>query len=294
MTRATKNSNKLRRVDAPLYRYWQALYLALYSGALYVDVAKRWRGFGMLYLLLVVAITMTPFAGQFIYDIHQSIDEQILSPIQKLPLLYIQNGNVEIDQPMPYVIKNKKGDTVVIIDTAGKVKKIIDEHPELRLLVAKNKLYLRNPKMNFFFGHLINSANTKIYVQALNENMNEVFDGNLWVNSSRVKRLKWSILYSLYPMLIMVVYSLTLVIMLPFAFIGKLFSHIVIKHDMPFKTASRVFMVSSTGTIYLFFLSLLFNVSLPGIGIFYMALLSIFFFYGVLCVKRESKKLVQW
>jgi hypothetical protein len=48
------------------YHYWQAFILSLYSPKLYVDVAQRWRGFGLNYLLLLVALLCIPFSIRFI------------------------------------------------------------------------------------------------------------------------------------------------------------------------------------------------------------------------------------
>ena len=42
-----KIKNKLKLIDAPVYRYWDALYMSFYSRRLYVDVGKRWRGLGI-------------------------------------------------------------------------------------------------------------------------------------------------------------------------------------------------------------------------------------------------------
>ncbi len=52
----SKIKNKLKPIDAPAYGYWKALYMSFYSTRLYVDVGKRWRGIGLLYLLFFVVV----------------------------------------------------------------------------------------------------------------------------------------------------------------------------------------------------------------------------------------------
>src|SRR5476651_2545843 len=57
-----KEKNKLKLIDAPVYGYWKALYMSFYSRRLYVDIGKRWHGFGLVYLLLAIAVLSLPFA----------------------------------------------------------------------------------------------------------------------------------------------------------------------------------------------------------------------------------------
>lgn len=287
------NNKPLRPIDAPLYRSWQALFMALFSKRLFVDVAKRWKGYGIFYFFLVIAISLVPFVGRLIYDFDTYFNQQILLPIKDLPLLYIQNGHLVFDQSMPYQVKNKSGAVVAIVDTNANVNDLMAQYPALTLLVTKDSLYFRAPKINIFFDEHPYDLNREIYAQQFNKNANEVFDGSSFSLSGKALRLKWLVEWSIYPILMMLIYGLALGMMLSLAFIGKLFAHIIMHYDLTFKTASRLFLVSSTGTMYLFFIAMAFNISFPGKGLFYLILLAVYFFYAVLCVKHESNQLVR-
>ena len=63
---------QLKNIDSPNYTYWQALYKAFYSWWLYVDVGKRWKGYGFLYLLLAVAVFSMPVSLKAIFDLKRS------------------------------------------------------------------------------------------------------------------------------------------------------------------------------------------------------------------------------
>ncbi|HEL8434089.1 TPA: hypothetical protein U0D75_002421, partial [Legionella pneumophila] len=85
-----KEKNKLKPIDAPIYSYWQALYMSFYSKRLFVDVGKRWRGIGLIYLLLVVAICSIPFSIRIASDFNKTFNQQIIQPLLQLPTVYVQ------------------------------------------------------------------------------------------------------------------------------------------------------------------------------------------------------------
>ena len=82
--RVTKKS-VLKPIDKPAYSYWSALWKSFYSRRLYVDVGKRWSGFGILYLLLVIALLSLPFYLRVLQSVNQSFQEQIIEPSVKIP-----------------------------------------------------------------------------------------------------------------------------------------------------------------------------------------------------------------
>jgi hypothetical protein len=289
----SKKNQSMRVIDAPMYNYWQALYMSFYSGRLYVDVAKRWRGFGVLYLLLVIAITSIPLSLRIVYDFNQYFDEQMILPLTKIPPLYVQNGGVLFDKPMPFFIKNKAGAVVAIVDTTGKVKSIDSTYPQLSILITKNKLYFRPPRFHLFFDAPKEMRPEDTFVQPVDKASNEVFDAKAWISSSGIMTLKRMTELFVYPLVMMFIFGLYVVLMLALAFLGQLFAVIIFKFKMPYKMAARIFLVASTVQIVVFFTLLTSNVVIPGIGFLYMVLLAVYFNYGILCVKRESTKMVR-
>ncbi|WP_238584019.1 DUF1189 family protein, partial [Legionella drozanskii] len=97
-----------------LSQYSKALYASFYSSVLYADVVKRWHGLGMGHLLFLIILGVIPLSGRVIVAFNHFFNEEILFPIQALPLLTIQNGEVTYKQPMPYLIKNNKKEVVSI------------------------------------------------------------------------------------------------------------------------------------------------------------------------------------
>ncbi len=289
----SKKNQKLRVIDAPMYNYWQALVMSLYSSRLYVDVAKRWRHFGILYLLFVISLSSIPLSARVIYDFHRVFEKQMIIPISKLPLIYVQSGQVIFDKPMPFFIKNDEGAVVAIIDTTGKINQINTTYPELTILVTKDKLYFRAPKFPLFFQERQPLQTEDIYVQALDKSSNEVFNGKSWVATSGVLKLRIMTEMLIYPLLMMFIFGVYVVLMFALAFIGQLFSQIIFKFKLPYREATRILMVAATVQILVFFTLLTCNIIFSGTGLLYMLLLAVYFNYGVLSFKKASKKMVR-
>lgn len=288
-----KKNQSMRVIDAPMYSYWRAIYMSFYSSRLYVDVAKRWQGFGILYLLLVIAIASIPLSARIIYDFNRYFDEQMILPLTKLPPLYVQNGGVVFDKPMPYLIKNKTGAIVAIVDTTGKIKNMDNVYPQLTVLITKDKLYFRPPKFHLFFDTPTPTKSEDTFVQPLDKSSNEVFDAKAWIASSGIMTLKFMTELFVYPLVMTFLFGLYVVFMLALAFIGQLFAQIIFKFKIPYKMAARVLLVASTVQITVFFILLTTSVVFSGTGLLYMVLLAVYFNYGILCVKRESNKMVR-
>ena len=287
-----KKKQDLRPVDEPLFSYWQALYLAFFSRRLYVDVAKRWRGYGVLYLLLVIAIACIPISARIIYNFNQYFDDQMIAPLKALPVLQIQNGNVVFDKPMPYLVKNKTGHIVAMIDTTGRITGMSDLYPDLTILITKDSIFLRPPKFQLFFNSQQDLKGVNVYAQSLNKETNEIFVGENWVKSSGISRVKWLAEMLVYPLMTGFAFGIDSVIMLFLAFIGQLLSIIVFKHKMSLKDTCRLFMVAATAQIAVFFVFLTANIIPPGGGFGYLVLVSVYFSFAVLSVRRESRRMV--
>ena len=101
------NNKSLQLADVSRFGRWQALYLSFYSSALYIDVAKRWRGLGLIYLLLMVMLTTFVYSIKNIIDYNAKFEEQFILVLRELPKITVTEGRVSIDEPMPYSIKNK-------------------------------------------------------------------------------------------------------------------------------------------------------------------------------------------
>lgn len=288
----TKNNKALRDVDAPFYRYWQALYLSFFSRRLYVDVGKRWKGYGMLYLLLLMFVITLPFALRVTLDFNQFFDDQILEPMRKLPKFYVQNGKVSLDKPMPYLIKNNKGQVVSIIDTTGAITRIDDRYPALSVLVTGNQIIYRLPTPQFFFASASRQQESPIYVQELSKSMNEVFSGEVLTQSSGIEKLKTLSDATIYPTIVLMFTTIYLAFFLVFALMGQFVAKLFMKFSITYKQSCRLLIVSATPQIAALVIFLTLNWTFYGLGFFLIVLFAAYFSFAVLSLKRESQKLV--
>lgn len=103
------------------YTGWQALYLSFYSPDLYRDVAKNWQGVGYLYLLLVICLTALFVCVQVQVVAVPKAQEVIDTVIQQAPSIKVEKGQLSIDKPSPFIIREpKSGQFLVTFDTSDK------------------------------------------------------------------------------------------------------------------------------------------------------------------------------
>ncbi|AHE67275.1 DUF1189 family protein [Legionella oakridgensis] len=291
----SKNSQKLRRVDAPIFRYWHAFYMSFYSRRLYVDVSKRWRGFGLIYLFLILLIASIPPSIRIIMDFNQFFNEQVLSPLGELPPLYIQNGKVLFDKPIPYLIKNKQGKVVLMVDTMSTkadLPKLTRTYPDLNVLITKDAMYYRPPTPRFFFSLNTPMPSSSFYEQSFPNYENEVFVGQEIIKSASITRIKYMAELLIYFFVFAFFYSIYLVLMITLAFLGQVFAQVLLNVKIKYKESCRLFAIAATPQIVLFISLFTANFIFPNIGFFFLGLLAIYYYYAVMAVKSERNKMV--
>ena len=295
----SKKTQAIRTIDAPLYRYWQALYMSLYSSRLYVDVAKRWSGYGFIYLLLVIALASIPFSARVIIDFNRFFQEGMMEPLKVLPPLYVQNGEISFDKPMPYFIKNNAGTIVAIIDTTGSlvdttgsIDSMTKKYPKLTILITKNKVIYRAPKLELFLKGSDSQKPRDVYIQELKKGSNEVFDAKEWLGTSGVLTLRWATEILLYPTLVSFMFGLAIVILLSIGLLAQVVAQILFMVRLTYKQSCRILLVAMTLPCVLFFIGLTANIIVPKIGFFYLIVLTIYYCYAVLALKRENRRMV--
>ncbi|MGC1182051.1 DUF1189 family protein [Legionella sp.] len=288
----TKEKNTLKPINTPVYGYWSALWKSFYSGRLYVDVGKRWKGLGIFYLLLVIALFSIPFFFRMTISLNQSYKEQIMDPLLKIPVFYIQNGNVIFDKPMPYTINNDKNQTVVIIDTTGKVDNFSDAYPYLSILINKNKISFRIPSPQLFtMGNQLVPSRTTPIVQSFDKGTNLVFDGKKLVEQNSVTGLKYGSEVVLYPIIVGIFFSIFMVFFLVIALLGQTFSSIFFSFKISFPTSCRLLIVSGTPMLLLLFIFLTLNSIFEGLGVVLFFLLTVYYSYSLYMLRTESRQI---
>lgn len=281
----------IKPIDSPNFTYWQAFYLSLFSSRLYIDVMKRWKGFGVLYFLLLVSLISLFTSIRYISEFTSYVNDNYLYSIEHLPLIMLQNGNVSIDEPMPYFVKGKSGDDIIEIDTRRTIDTFPKNHPTLIFLVTKNKLLMRSPVLKFL--NYAEKTEEPTYIETFDKHSNEVFSGKEWVSTSNFYFIKLLFSVFIYLGSVGAMFGLSLGLNVALSSIGRIISMTILKYSIDFKQSIRLAFVASTGPFCLVSImnALGLETKLMG-GPWYIGLVALYFSYGVICVKRESKILV--
>lgn len=290
----SNETTELKPIDTPVYNYWSALYKSFYSRRLYVDVGKRWKGLGIVYLLLVIALFTIPFFVKITMSFNQSFQEQILDPLLKIPVFYIQNGDVIFDKPMPYLINNKNNQTVVIIDTTGTVNDFTSKYPHLSILINKNQIAFKlpNPQLFTVGNEAAPMAKGAPMVQSFDKGANLVFDGRKIVEENSVTGLKYGSQVMLYPIIVGIFFSIFIIFFLVLALLGQTFSTIFFSFKINFASSCRLLIVAGTPMLLLLILMLTFNGIFQGSGVLLFFLLIAYYSFALYALRAESKRLV--
>ncbi|HKQ59311.1 MAG TPA: DUF1189 family protein [Candidatus Eisenbacteria bacterium] len=149
------------------YSIFQAIPLSFFSRDLYRDVATAWRGAGIVYMVVLVAILAVLVLAWMGVSINRWVHDSTRELTAQIPTLVIRHRVVEVGKPMPYVIRSEKGAELVIVDTTGAITSLDDRQATL-LVTADRILYRKS------------SAETRVF------NLSGVKD--LRIDSERAKR----------------------------------------------------------------------------------------------------------
>lgn len=285
------NAKVLQDIDAPHYRYWQALYRCFFSSKLYVDVGKRWKGLSILYLLIVILVVSLPVSLRLMVNFHHYFNQQVMLPYQLLPPFIVQNGLVSFDKPMPLLIKNDLGQVVAIIDTTGKSKIIDKKYPHLTILVTKNALLYHAPPPPMVFQGAIPKDNP-VTTRVFDNTMNQVFDAKSWLQSSHMSTVETAIGIMIYPTIALLLFFIYLVILLAFSLMAQLAAKVLLKYDITWMQAVRLLIVAATPQIVLLAILLACNTLFFGVSLLLIILLVVYFSFAVLSLRHTGNQLV--
>jgi hypothetical protein len=124
------------------YGRFQGLLLSLGSGPFYRDVARNWGGIGLLYLLLLLALTWIPILAKMQIGLNQFVQNDLPKALKDVPAITIQGGKASSPAPQPFEFKDPDtGKPIFIMDTTGKITSL-DQTPAVALL-TETKLLVR-------------------------------------------------------------------------------------------------------------------------------------------------------
>jgi hypothetical protein len=118
-----------------------ALFLSFVSPELYRDVARRWRGIGFLYLVLLAIIVWVPTAFWAQHGYRKFVANEAPTLLKGFPTVSITDGIVTAD-PDPYLWRDPKSKQVIAyIDTSGAFDDPAGKNAGIKL--SKSKLEYR-------------------------------------------------------------------------------------------------------------------------------------------------------
>lgn len=282
-------------IDRPIYKYWQALYLSFYSKRFYIDVFKRWRGFGLVYFALVVSLAVIPFSIKTIREFVDYYDNQLMEPLKQMPQFQVSKGKLVFDYFMPYLIKNKNQDVVIVIDNTSQLTEINYIYPYWMLLVTADHIYFRPPAFSKISALLpqLAKGTEGIVAEDFADMDYEVFDATLFLKTTHLLTQKWYLASMIYPLFASMIFGFFTALIFFLTLLGQVLSHTVFRFKLPFKVAFRMMTVSSSCAIALFILVLTSGEKFPFMGLALMTCISFYFSFGVLAARKESKQLVR-
>ncbi|MBI4568346.1 MAG: DUF1189 domain-containing protein [Planctomycetes bacterium] len=113
---------------------FSGLLLALGSREFYADVGRRWRGIGVLYLLLLFALCWIPALQHEQNSFARLVDQSLRPALEDFPTIAIKDGKASSPAPQPYVMKDPpSGRLIFMLDTTGDATHLTGEAPAILL-----------------------------------------------------------------------------------------------------------------------------------------------------------------
>lgn len=216
------------------YSVFHPLVLSFFSKSLYRDVGKHWRGTGLLYLLMVLALVWIPTIIKGHLEMSRWIDGDSKEITKQIPAITITKGQVSTDVPTPHYIKDPKtGADIAIIDTTGEYETL--ENTDAKFLLTKSKLIVSK-----------SGGRSETYSLSSVE--------SFYVNRSRVEswllRARQLFVPVLYPLALIFSFIFRAIQILIYALIGLLFAR-MLNANLDFKTLMRLAAISITPVLIL-------------------------------------------
>ncbi len=126
------------------YAMFQVPLLCFFSRQLYRDVALRWQGSALGYLLLLLAICWLPGITKIQRSFASFVDNEAPLLIEQIPNVNIVAGQAYVDAPQPYTIRDPEtGEALLVIDTTGTLTSL--EQTEARgLITARQAIFQKS------------------------------------------------------------------------------------------------------------------------------------------------------
>lgn len=133
------------------YSFFQAPFLAFFSKDFYADVARNWKGAGLVYMLLLVALSWLVTSLDFGKPIMQmATNKDTPAVLEQLPTMTLAGGKMTIDKPYPYPINDPNTKASLAVFVKERKNGVADTDPTM-VITESNVLCkgLDAPLMDF-------------------------------------------------------------------------------------------------------------------------------------------------
>lgn len=238
--------------------------LSFFSKELYRDVGSNWKGVAFGYLLLLLAICSALRMVGLQRGLSNFIDEEFPPFVEQVPTITISDGQVQIDEPQPYYIKDPdSNDVVAVVDTTGTIQSLDDT--EAFVLLTKTKVTWRQGEIE-----------TRTF--DLTEVKEFVLDQDKitgWLNS-----IKKFLVLAIFPIVVLGSFIFRIIQALIYGAIGLLFATWC-KVKLSYAALLRVAVVAVTPCIIVKTILELASVRLPWAGLWFFLVAMAYLFFGV-------------
>ncbi len=125
----------------PRFPFYQAPALAFYSADLYRDIARRWRGLGMGYLLVLLMVIWIPSALEIRSTLNEFRQDMAPPVIAQLPTIDIVNGEARVQGETPRTIRDNEGLPLMLIDLEAGPEAL--DNSSAMALLTRTHFYVR-------------------------------------------------------------------------------------------------------------------------------------------------------
>jgi hypothetical protein len=216
------------------YSFFHAPFLSFFSKAFYRDVGQYWRGTGLAYLLIILALFWIPSIIKMQLGFGRFVDTDSKEMTEQIPAVTISHGKVSTDVPTPYFIRDPASGTPLAIIDLTDQKETLANAPTQIVVLTKSKLIMRNERETRTFD--LATVESFYLDRARVEG---------WLASART----WFVPV-LYPLLLLFSFVFRTVQILIYALIGLLFAHLL-HANLGYKTLMRLAALAITPVLVL-------------------------------------------
>lgn len=126
-----------------------AMWASFYSRDLYRDVAARWKGIGLLYLMLLLAICWLPLAVRWYRSMGEFSRDGVPFIVKQLPTVTMSGGVMSANPPGRHAVRlpsntDPSGELFLIIDDT--IDELPADMPEDVLMLTRREFGMFRPK----------------------------------------------------------------------------------------------------------------------------------------------------